>query len=489
MAQDDIIKDFTAYLEKANFKKGTILTYKSKLRKYMKTHNIQNKDELKKQLTTEPQPPKGIAQAYIYTGLIIPYRKNLKKSKEYKKKPIIRYNPYKDPLITQFQKERNIRDSTMNGYTSSLTMYIPLCGFQDCSEMIQEALTDEKNRVPIKEARITEHLREYKRHLHDAKNVKSSHTLHTYFTKIETFYRHFQVTVPARPPMQIKKEYHVDYYDLPDKKMIETAINQSDLQLKAIIYFMTSSGTAKAETLSMTVQDFITGLKEYTTKTEPKEVIRELRGRKDLVPIIKMTRRKTNVAYHTCCSSEATYYILEYMHTHQRYNPDDKVFTILGSGLMKQFQILNDSNKWGRVGSYRRFRTHMLRKFHASNIGCSFEVINTLEGRTNGTIHETYVKTRPDKLKEVYMEHMHNVMIHPENFEGPHCGGQTIKGIVQDEVQKVKEDVGIREQIVQPVHTNAMGNDGVMNFELIKTIGKLEQRIEQLENRLTKLGG
>ena len=156
---------------------------------------------------------------------------------------------------------------------------------------------------------------------------------------------------------------------------------------------------------------------------------------------------------------------------------------------MKRFNHLNDCNEWGRVGPYRKFRTHMLRKYHASNIGCSFEVINTLEGRTNGTIHETYVMQRPEKLKQIYMEHMHNVMIHPENFEGPHCGGQTLKGIVHEEVQKVKEDVGIREQIVQPVHTNTMSNDGVMNFELIKTIGKLEQRIEQLENRLTKLGG
>ena len=65
---------------------------------------------------------------------------------------------------------------------------------------------------------------------------------------------------------------------------------------------------------------------------------------------------------------------------------------------------------------------HDMRKFHASNLGASFDLINTLEGRTNGVIHETYVKQRPDKLKENYVKYMHNVMIHPELFEGPHCG-------------------------------------------------------------------
>jgi len=496
MAQDDIIKDFTAYLEKAKFTAGTITTYKYNLRKYMQTHQLQNTEELKKQLQNTTNTPKGLAQVYKYLNINKPYKRNKKKSKPYKKrekstKKNNGYNVYEDPLVQQFQKERNIRDSTMHGYTSSIGMYIPLCGFKDCKEMITEALTDEKNRVPIKEARITEHLRQYKQYLHDAPNVKSSHTLHTYFTKIETFYRHFQVTVPERPPMQIKSEYHVDYYDLPDKQMIEEAIEQSDLQLKAIISFMTSSGTAKAETLSMTVQNFIQGLRDYTTKREPREVIKELRRRRDLVPIIKMTRQKTNIAYHTCCSSEATYHILEYMYAHKRYKPEDKVFEILPSGLMKQFQQLNDQNNWGRVGPYRRFRTHMLRKFHASNIGCSFEVINTLEGRTNGTIHETYVKQRPDQLKQTYMQYMHNVMIHPERFEGPHCGGEDIKSIVHDEIQQVTGGV-VEDTTMTTGYTPQGGTGmggGMIGFEVIKSIGRLEQRITELENRITKLGG
>lgn len=394
-----------------------------------------------------------------------------------KKKKQVLFDVHEDPLINQFQKERNIKTSTMQGYWSSLQLYVPMCGFKNCTEMIQEALLEEKNRVPIKESKINEHLREYKRYLHDVPSIKTSYTIHTYFTKIETFYRHFQVTVPQRPPLKIKKEYHVNYYDLPDKTMIETAIEQSDMIFKAILYFMSSSGTAKAETLNLTVGTFLEGLREYTNTTDPQKMVQELQDRKDLVPVLSMTRQKTNVSYYTCCSSEATYYILRYMSQYKRYEPEKPLFEIKGSRLVKKFQLINDHNEWGFVGPYRRFRTHMLRKFHASNIGCSFEVINTLEGRTNGTIHETYVKQKPDKLKQVYMEHMHNVMIHPELFEGPHCGGtHVVQHVVNENNIEVNSNVSA---------TGMQSND----FMVAKEIGKLELRIEQLEKRLKELEG
>ena len=342
------------------------------------------------------------------------------------------YDALTDPLIERFQKERNLR--SVSGYTSSLQIYIPLCGWSSAQEMIDEALEDERNRVPIKEARISQHLRDYLVALQDNPNLKSPGSIHTYFTKAETFYRHFNVTLPSRPPMQVKKDYHVDYYDLPSKSMIETAIEQSDILMKAVLYFMSSSGTAKSETLAMTVGAFIDGLRDYTDAREPQQVLEELEGRRDLVPLISMTRIKTNVSYFTCCSSEATYYVFKYLKTRKHLRREDKVFPVKGSYLMKRFQDLNDDNNWGRVGHYRRFRTHTIRKFHASNIGCSFELINTLEGRTNGTIHETYVKQKPDEIKQKYMKYMHNVMIHPEDFIGPECGQQTEEGKLQQAI-------------------------------------------------------
>lgn len=67
---------------------------------------------------------------------------------------------------------------------------------------------------------------------------------------------------------------------------------------------------------------------------------------------------------------------------------------------------------WGFKGNTGFFRTHTLRKFHASNLGLTAEYIDTLQGRGKNEIHETYIKTNPDKLKEVYKSNMGNVMIY-----------------------------------------------------------------------------
>ena len=71
----------------------------------------------------------------------------------------------------------------------------------------------------------------------------------------------------------------------------------------------------------------------------------------------------------------------------------------------------------GFVGHYRFFRSHALRKFHASNIGLSADIVDELQGRGKSRVREAYMKTNPIKLKEIYMGAMHNVMIDEEWIE------------------------------------------------------------------------
>ena len=74
------------------------------------------------------------------------------------------------------------------------------------------------------------------------------------------------------------------------------------------------------------------------------------------------------------------------------------------------------------------FRSHTLRKFHASNIGLSAEYIDSLQGRSKNEVHETYIKTNPKKLKEIYKSAMKNVMIY-EN-KGPEIKKQEFNIII-----------------------------------------------------------
>ena len=470
MAIDDVIQEYDMYLCSLNLSKKSITQYKSTLRSYMKSHHLSRKQELKKKL--EKQTHKEQLGA-VFTWLnITPLNKIIKK-----------YHPKDDPMVQRFFKERGLKKTTHAGYISSLKLYIPLCGFKSLEEMIQEAREDERQRIPAKEARIQKHLDDWKIFLQDTEHIRSSNSLHTYYTKVETVYRHYGITLPQRPPMKIKKDYHVGYFDLPDKEMISTAISQCDSRMASLIYFMSSSGTAKAETLSITVGMFMESLRDYTSETDPRLVVEELRGRRDLVPLLSLIRVKTNVPYYTCCSSEATYHILEYMQEYKHFQADAPLWDMKGSYMMKQFQRINDNNQWGMVGSYRKFRTHTLRKFHASNLGASFDLINTLEGRTNGVIHETYVKQNPSEIKDKYMQYMCNVMIHPEWYWYP--------GKKEDDNVEVSDDVNTDGNRHDTIHADSTGDGhgdmqtttGALMKELIERIAVLEYRVKQLEQK------
>ena len=92
----------------------------------------------------------------------------------------------------------------------------------------------------------------------------------------------------------------------------------------------------------------------------------------------------------------------------------------------------------GFVGHYRFFRSHALRKFHASNIGLSADIVDELQGRGKTRVREAYMKTNPKKLKEIYMGAMHNVMISDE-------------WIVENAVRKEEKNIVIEKQEINIV--------------------------------------
>ena len=83
-----------------------------------------------------------------------------------------------------------------------------------------------------------------------------------------------------------------------------------------------------------------------------------------------------------------------------------KTFT---SNVTMMFIELNNILKLGKRGTYNRLRSHMLRKFHASqlyNDGMSLDEVDALQGRRKDTTHTAYFIENPKKLKEKYIEHL-----------------------------------------------------------------------------------
>lgn len=311
-------------------------------------------------------------------------------------------------LFDKFCKERNIKNSTKKGYESAIKKYEYFCK-ENMEYLLKEALDEENQRISPKNRKIKDRLLRYRSYL--LRSKMSPNTAKTYFSKLKTFYLHYEIEIPYLPDATYDKIYETSYSDLPTRKHIKQALDIADLELKAIILFMSSSGTAKAETLSITVRQFIEGTSEYHNGGSLKEILNKLEKTPNIIPTLYLKRIKTDKYYYTFCSPEASEYIIKYLKTRKNLKLSDKLFDIKSSLLITRFQYINDKMEWGFKGRYRFFRSHTLRKFHASNIGLAAEYIDSLQGRSKNQVHETYIKTNPQRLKEIYKQSMKNVMI------------------------------------------------------------------------------
>lgn len=321
---------------------------------------------------------------------------------------------YSNDLFQKFCRDRNIKQSTKKGYDSALTMYEYFQG-DSIEKLFKEARNEENERIPLKDRKIKKRLIEFRSYLLNS-NL-SPNTTKTYFSKVKTFYLHFEFELPHLPQAKYEKIYETNYLDLPTKEHIHEALLISPIDLKAVILFMSSSGTAKAETLSLTVEHFINGTQDYHHGGSIEFILETLDKKNNVVPTFYLKRIKTDKYYYTFCSPEASSHIVKYLKTRENLKLEDKLFDFTSSLLLTRFQEINDKMDWGFKGKYRFFRSHTLRKFHASNIGLSAEYIDSLQGRSKNEVHETYIKTNPEKLKEIYKSSMKNVMIYERSSE------------------------------------------------------------------------
>lgn len=315
---------------------------------------------------------------------------------------------YANKTFQKFCRERNLKDSTKHGYFSALKNYAEYHQ-ETINNLLTEAINEEEQNIPLKNRKLKKRLLNYRSYLFKTKS--SPNTIRTYFTKVKTFYKHFGIELPPLPDAKYNKNYETNYLDLPTKDHIRQAMEIVGVDLRAVILFMSSSGTAKAETLSLTVDQFITGCSDYHDGGSLELILNTLEHKRNIIPTLYLKRIKTDKYYYTFCSPEASHEIVKYLKTRPDLKLSDKLFDFTASTLLARFQEINDSMGWGFKGKYRFFRSHTLRKFHASNIGLSAEYIDELQGRSKNYIHSTYIKPNPEALKSIYKSAMKNVMI------------------------------------------------------------------------------
>ena len=111
---------------------------------------------------------------------------------------------YSNKLFQKFCKERNIKEGTMKGYDSALKKYISFHQ-KSIDYLINEALKDEEKRIPLKERKIKKRLLNYRSFL--LSSNMSPNTAKTYFSKLKTFYLHFEIELPHLPDAKYNKIY------------------------------------------------------------------------------------------------------------------------------------------------------------------------------------------------------------------------------------------------------------------------------------------
>jgi integrase len=311
-------------------------------------------------------------------------------------------------LFEGFCRNRNIKDSTVRSYRSAIRKY-ELFHDMDIGSLMDEAIVEEDEGISLKNRKIKSRLLDFRSFLLDSGLAIS--TVRTYFSRIKSFYRHFEIELPYLNDIKFDEEYLSSYYDLPTRGGIRKVCSISSNAFRALVLFISSSGCAKAETLSLTVGDFVKASDDYHDGGSIDDVLNCLIGRRDIVPAFYLKRIKTNKFYYAFCSPEASHHIVKYLISRKGLSLDDRLFDFTDSSLIYSFKKVNDKLDMGFVGRYRFFRSHALRKFHASNIGLSADIVDELQGRGKSRVREAYMKTNPRRLKEIYMGAMHNVMV------------------------------------------------------------------------------
>ena len=382
-------------------------------------------------------------------------------------------------IIKRLCCERNLKQGSFRRFRTPLEKYLQYHDHKHTMKYyINKALQEQEQIMPTHKRWIYQELTEFRTWLYNHSGL-APRTAQTYLIQIREIYSHYDVQLPQLKPIKIRNPAPVTYNDLPSHEEIRKAIGLSDTHMKALIYFQSSSGTTLHESTTITVGMFMDAL---NIQCKEENIIHELTKLKEdmtIVPTFRLERTKTNKFYYTCCSPEATNAIIRWV-LKRHYNGenitcDSYIFPLNKSKYTYKFQLLNQQLGLGVVGHYGKFRSHALRKFHASNLGCGADLIDELQGRGKSQVHEAYIKDKPEKIREQYIKYMPNILINMDWNT--------------DTSEEVSDDVNTDGNRHDTIHADNT-NDSLPTLqttpivkELLERIAVLEYRVQQLEQK------
>lgn len=309
------------------------------------------------------------------------------------------------------------------------------------TDLLKEAEQEEIQKIRWKERTLLKRLITFRTHL--IKNFRGD-TVKSYFGLIKSIYNYNFIEIHRLPPINpksITQNKQISFGDLPKKKHLIKGVELSKPDMAAIIFFMSSSGCARAEILSLKIKDFIYATHRHKYHKIPYEIdespdekqiiekhnirllIEELMDQKKVIPTFNIYRGKTNKFHSTFCSHEAVQSILNHLltRTDQKIlNYDSKLFKTNIRYFSEKFKYINNTLKLGKAGKYNIFSSHMLRKYHASNLirkgpsghSLTEKQVDTLQGRGKIDSRKSYMFEDYESLREQYIECLDNITLY-----------------------------------------------------------------------------
>ena len=363
--------------------------------------------------------------------------------------------------LNEMKEIRNLSDSTLKRYENDLGHYTNYHKMT-LSELLIEADKDEDERIRMRNRKIKQRLLNFQRHLKDTKLQPS--TIKTIMGRVKSFYRIYDIELPNIQSPTIPQTESIQ--DIPTIEHIKLASSTNYLKHKALILFMSSSGTATAETLGLTIKDFIKATDNYHNQTNIIDVLNTLSKRRDIIPVFTLTRQKTNYNYYTFCSPEATESIVNYLKTRENVSNDSKLFDITQVGLVKVFKRINDKYQWGWKTNRRFFHAHALRKFFATELtktGIDHLIIEWMMGHSIPQTTAAYYLADPNYLKKEYFRVVNKIsVIKVEVYD-----------IKSTEFLKIQKELDVKEERIQKLEEK--------EEKLLKEVKELDRRLISYE--------
>lgn len=389
-----------------------------------------------------------------------------------------------EELIQDYIISRGLKENTYYTMKSVLTLYSE---FNEMSlkDLLEEADTEEEKGIRWKKRTLKKRLINFQNYLHKQYNISS---VKSYMTRVKSFYSHHEIAIGKLPSINEKNAIvskPIKYTDLPTHDIIKQAVEMANPVMKAIILFMSSTGMSRVDTLKLTINDFLKATKDYHNDNNIRDAIETMLHLEiDIIPTFERKREKTNKFFITFCTPECTLELLHYLKyriSRGNWNHNSKLFKIDDNYFSLKFDELNTALGLGKAGGtdekegYNVFRSHMLRKFHASHLrkaGMDLYSVNILQGKSNNSVDEVYFLEDTEQLRKDYIKYMHSLFIFTDVNEIT-VESEEVLEIKKENDKLISENSMLKEQ-----------NERISNLERIVLGGVSDRRLAEIHKSL-----